>query len=327
MQKLTCYILFLVFIFTISCNDDVGIESVSENKVTIKLIQDGFETRVIDQDNLESEQTQINMAILFTEPGSDVITHKYINAGFTDAVDYKLVTLPVSAAELGSRDIYVVTNYGGISFDDVTTLDDLDAMTTPVVSATSNLDPQNGLCMFGKTFGFDFDDGTNSPAIVYAVRTCAKYRVTLTFPQNSTLSTDNSFLITGAASYTYIVDTEISGSIPPVSGTIPSNAYFDFVTPVALQDNSAGAYVNYTYVYEATQAPQINIYAHLNNSITTQVFSARLPVPTRNYLYDLNVQIYENSGNLRSTGDNMRYRCEISATVSDNGTFKSGVIW
>ncbi|SHE90880.1 hypothetical protein SAMN05444362_102466 [Dysgonomonas macrotermitis] len=266
---------------------------------TIKLRQNGFEAAVIDEDNLESEQTIKNITILLTDPSSDIITHKYVNAGFSDVDDYRLVTLPVELSELGRKDIYVITNYGNSSLQSLTTISDLKEKTTPAVNKTNNLDPEDGLCMFGKTLDFDFNNDTNSPAIVYAVRTCAKYRITLTFPDNPTLSTNNTFLIANAANYTYIVNN--------TGNSIPSNAYFNFAAESPLLETSnANEYSNIAYVYEADKAPQMHIYTHPNNSTTAEEFFADLPIPRRNYLYDIEVQVLDGGTRSLSAGSNSK---------------------
>lgn len=308
-QKLASYILFVVCMFLAGCNDDVRSDFTAGSEAVVKLMFRDFGTRVIDQDNLESEQKQIHITILLTEPASDQVVYKFIDAGFTTVDDYKLVYLPVDSSTLGRKDIYVITNYGNTSFDDVMTLQDLSLKTTPAVSAVNNLNPEEGLCMYGETFDFDFANNTNTPAIVYMERTCVKFRVTVSFPENPTLSTDNSFLIKDAANYSYIVENNID--------SIPSTAYYDYVTPITLQANEANAYVNTTYVYEATRMPQITIYTHINNSAAPQEFTEKLPIPMRNYLYDLDVKIYEHSSNSRSEMNRIFYRHEMSVTVFD----------
>lgn len=284
-----------------------------EGFASLQIQHYGFAARLADEDNLESEQTIHNLSIFFTEPSSEVITHKYVNAGFTTVDDYKLVTLPVSLSELGRKDIYVVTNYDNASLNAVTTLGELRGKTTPVVNKNNNFDPEKGFCMYGKTADFDFNNEERQPAIVYAVRTCAKYRVTVRFPENPTLSTDNSFLISGAANYTYIVD--------DAGMSIPSNAYFNFAKEIPLVADDAGAaYSNIAYVYEASQAPGIHIYTRMNNSAKTQEFTASLPLPERNYLYDIEVQIYEGQSRVSRAADALQHRVEtLVKAYNENG--------
>lgn len=310
MRKLV-YIFSIILLFNTSCTKDSEIAPATAS-VAIKLQQDGFSPKLVDEDNLESEQLILNLTIMFTEPSSNVFTHKFVNAGYTDVDDYKLVTLPLDLSELNRKDIYVITNYGNASFNALSTLDDLKEKQTPVSNKNNLLEPQKGFCMYGKTYDFDFNNETHSPAIVYAVRTCAKYRITLTFPENPTLSTSNSFLITNAANYTYIMD--------DTGNTIPSDAYFNFPKQIDLTDNGAGAYVSTAYIYEATKAPQIYIYTHMNNSSKAQEFSADLPVPQRNYLYDIDVRIYESQTKSLINSKNKdagNYRYETNITVFD----------
>jgi len=302
------YILFILLVFSISCSNEELVDTPNANKATIKLKQTGFQAMLVDGDNLESEQTVKNMTLLFTDPSSDIITHKYIDVSFSSTDDSKIVTLPIDPSELNRKDIYVIANYNNTDFSTLASLNDLKSKTTPVVDENNLLEPANGLCMYGKTLDFDFNNNTNDIAIVYAVRTSAKYRITLTFPQNSSLSTDNSFLITNIAGYTTIVD--------DIENDIPSGSYFDFTEAIPLEAGEENANMNVVYAYEAVQAPEIYIYTHINNSSEAQEFSAKLPIPERNYLYDIDVRVYEETDDLlRSEGKTgARYRFDVSVT-------------
>ncbi|MCD8260735.1 MAG: hypothetical protein LUD15_03975, partial [Bacteroides sp.] len=175
---------------------------------------------------------------------------------------------------------------------DITTLDEMKELWAPEINKSNNLDPLNGFCMYGSLPDVDFTDVTNYPVTVGLVRTCAKLRVNLTFPGNSLLSINNSFLIQRAATYTHVVPNSIV--------TLPMDNYFNFAAALPLTDNGAGVYTGNTYVYEANQAPVITIYTHLGGSTEEQAFTATLPVPQRNYLYDLIIEVYEEGTALRS---------------------------
>lgn len=292
MRKSVYYISFLLLLVIFAgCSSETDIDTPVKNEVLIRLIPQGNLTKVVDEDNLESEQTIKNLTVLFTEPSSNVITHKHVNSGFTSVDDYKVVSIPLEPSELQSKDIYVITNYGNASFNSISTLDELAQMTTPAVNKANNLKPENGFCMYGKTLDFDFANATG-PAIVYAVRTCAKYRINLTFPDDPALSTDNSFVITNAANYTYIVDN--------TGFTIPSNAYFDFASAITLQPASDGSFTNLAYVYEADEDPKIYLYTHIDGSTAAQEYSADLPMPARNYLYDILIKVYKDDSTTKS---------------------------
>lgn len=98
-------------------NDAPGEEPVSG--IFLRIAPEGFGyTRIIDPDNLESEQTVKNLSVFFTEPSSDVVTHSWVYAGFSTQGDYRVVAVPLDASELQTRDIYVIANY-----DDEVTLE------------------------------------------------------------------------------------------------------------------------------------------------------------------------------------------------------------
>lgn len=302
MRKLIYILLFTTTALFTRCSKETDF-SPPVNNVRIKLYHDMFGSRVVDGDNLASERVIKNLSIFFTEPSSNAITDKYINAGYEDINDYRLVTLPIELGTLNRKDIYVVVNYlGNASLNSIKTIDELRTKTTPPADKNSPIRPENGLCMFGKLYDFDFNNETHSPAEVYAVRTCAKIRVNLTFPDNPALSTDNGFVITGAAKYTYIVD--------KTGNTIPDDAYYSFPDFIPLDNNGNNVYTNLAYVYEAAKAPKIHIRTRMNGSNDYQEVSAFLPVPQRNRLYDLDVRIYEDR--TRAAGPMPAYRASLS---------------
>lgn len=304
MHKIYYYILSVTLLLLYSsCSEDT--EDYTENKpssVSIKLVQQtGFSTKVVDEDNLLSEQTVKNISVFLTEPSSNVITYKYVYSGFSSVDDYKLITLPLDPATVLRKDIYIVANYNNVStLDSVSTLDDLKALTTPAVDKTNNLIPENGFCMYGSTLDFNFNDGTNSPAIVNLIRSCAKIRINVTFPENPTLSTNNSFLIQNAAKYTYVI-----GRTKNNLGTAD---YFTYAAPIALVDNGTHVYTQTTYVYEADNVPILYIYTYMNGTSAMQEFSTNLPRPVRNHLFDISIEIYSGdvpSGTKSTNGNNL----------------------
>lgn len=285
MHKLTYILTFLLFFVTACSVDSEYIESANEF-VTIKVPQSAFVGKAVDADNLESEQTIKNISIFLTNPNAEEFYYSAIrNVNYTDEGDYRLVHLPLPLASLGHKDIYVVTNLENSALSQVKNLTELKRMSTPVASKNNNLDPQKGICMYGKTLNFNFNNESKSPAIVDAVRTCAKYNIKLTFPENPLLSSKNAFIILGAATHTTIGD-EV--------GVPASNGYFDYSVPIMLSDNGSGAYTNVTYVYEAEKAPRMGIYLNYNgNASVAPAYIVTLPVPQRNYMYDINVEIYD----------------------------------
>ena len=324
MQKIY-YILPLILLLYTSCNGDADIPAdAGKDKVVLKIMQQsGFTTKAIDGDNLAVEQTVKNLSIFFTEPSANTISNKYVFAGFSAMGDYQIVTLPLDAATVNSKDIYVIANYDNeAALNAAATINDLEALKTPVIDKTNNLAPEKGFCMYGNTLNFNFNDGTNSPAIVNMKRSVAKFRITVTFPENPLLSTKNSFLIQNAATYTNVVGSE---TLP----SIPVDDLFTYAAPIALNNNGAGAFVNNTYVYESSQAPSIYIYTYMNNSAQQQEFSATLPKPVRNHLYDISIQIYSGdvpSGTRSFSGDEKDRKYAIKSTVTvydENGNIET----
>lgn len=287
-KRLSYYILSVVCLLA-GCNPQETEEPVGGHTVAIYLrATDGFHTRVVDADNLASEQTINNISLFFAEPSTTTFTHTFIHTGFTISGDYQLITLPLEPTELLTKDIYVIANY-----DDTGTLETLTSTTqlldmhTPEVDKTNNLDPSKGFCMYGFLLDADFTDTSQSPLTVGLTRACAKYRINLTFPDDPNLSTVNSFLIQQAAKYTYIIDNN--------THVLPLTDYFNFAAPLPLTNNGADVYTNMVYLYDATAAPAITIYVYLGGSAITQEFTGDLPIPQRNYLYDINIEGYEES--------------------------------
>ncbi|MCD7936133.1 MAG: hypothetical protein LUG98_04670 [Tannerellaceae bacterium] len=293
MRKIVYYIV-PVLLLLIACTRVDSTESIPEEGSIIRLgLPQPFRTRIVDEDNLASEQTIHTISVFLTDPSSDTFTHTYINTGFSTSGDYKLVSLPEEPADLGTKNIYVVTNYDdAATLEALSTLTDLKNLHTPEVNKSNNLDPLKGFCMYGSTLNFDFTSGTN--ALVEVERTCAKMRINLTFPENPTLSTNNSFLIQHAAGYTYIIENP--------TAVLPLSDYFNFAADLPLTDNGEQTYTNIVYVYQAPQPPVITLYTYINNSAEPQSYTADLPIPDRNYLYDIDIRVYEDTGsNTRTT--------------------------
>ncbi|MCD8072608.1 MAG: hypothetical protein LUE10_05470 [Alistipes sp.] len=307
------YILFLLLIL-VSCSS-AG-EHFQGKGIEIRLYQGGFSTRVVDEDNLASEQVINNISVFFTDPGEDAILYKYVFSGFTTSGDYRIVTIPLEPDELRRKDIYVVTNYDdSAALEAVTTVTGLGRLRTPVVSKSDNLEAGDGFCMYGMTEGFDFTDQSLGAPVVNVERTCAKMRITVTFPDNPRLSTENSYLIARAASYTFLAE--------DTGQSLPSGDYFNFASETELVPTGR-AFTGTAYVYQADVAPVLYIYTHINGSSQEQEYSADLPVPDRNYLYDLDVRIYESlvSGRSAPTG----YHAEMTLKIFDGFGEKIGEV-
>ncbi|WP_291585564.1 hypothetical protein [Bacteroides sp.] len=303
------FIVSIILLCNVSCNDDNMPEPDVDTTAYIKIQQNLFKgATMIDEDNLENEQVINTIALFLTEPSSQEITYKYINIGSVNVDGYRLIALPLQLSELQKKDVYLITNYKDINLSVVNTMDDINELTTPAVDKNHDLDPNEGFCMYGELLNYDFTD-ENSSAIVNLERTCAKYRVTLTFPDNPVLSMDNTFVIANEASYTHIVNDLRTG--------IPDSDYFNIADPIILESDGSGKYINTVYMYEAEKAPKIYIYTRINNSSQKQEFSTELPVPYRNFIYDIDIQIYENkdSGTTRLGGIEPQYRMKTIVRI------------
>lgn len=300
----------MIWLCNVSCSDNDMPEPDINKTAYIKIQQNLFKSATMaDEDNLESEQTIKTIALFLTEPSSTKIIYKYVNIGSMDMDKYKLVTIPLQLSELQKKDVYLITNYGNTNLSAVETMDDIEELNTPAMDKNHVLDPSEGFCMYGKLLNFDFSN-TNSSAIVNVERTCAKYRITLTFPENPVLSTDNTFVIANEASYTHIVD--------GLRGGIPDTDYFNIASPLPLKPDESGKYMNTVYMYEAEKAPQIYVYTRINGSSVKQEFSADLPAPYRNYMYDIDIQIYENydSRTTRTDATAPQYKMEMTVKTA-----------
>lgn len=73
-------------------------------------------------------------------------------------------------------------------------------------------------------------------------------------------------------------------------------------------------------MYQSTHTPVITFYTYFHGGTEQQEFTANLPVPDRNYLYDLDVRIFEDTdSNTRSfsSGNKKGYRWEYNVCVYD----------
>lgn len=311
MYKLV-FIVSIILLCNVSCssNSDILPKPDMDKTAYIKIQQNHFKGAVVaDEDNLESEQVINTIALFLTEPSSQEIAFKYLNMGSINMNGYRLIALPLQLSELQKKDVYLITNYGNVDLSAVNTMDDIKELTTPAVDKNHDLDPDEGFCMYGELLNYDFTT-LDASAIVNVERTCAKYRVTLSFPDNPVLSTDNTFVIANEASYTHIVDGLRAG--------IPESDYFNIADPVILEPDGTGKYINAIYMYEAEKAPKIYIYTRINNSSQKQEFSTELPAPYRNYIYDIDIQIYENkdSRTTRQRGTEPQYRMKTTVKTA-----------
>lgn len=301
------FIVSIILLCNVSCSDGDMPNPEVDKTAYIKMQQNLFKSaNMVDEDNLASEQVINTIALFLTEPSSQEIAYKYTNIGSINMDGYRLIALPLQVSELQKKDVYLITNYKNINLSAVNTMDDIKNLNTPTVDKNHDLDPNEGFCMYGELLNYDFTD-TNSSAIVSMERTCAKYRVTLTFPDNPVLSTDNTFVIANEASYTHIVN--------GLRTSIPDSDYFNIASPISLEADGTGKYINTVYMYEAEKAPKIYIYTRINNSSQKQEFSTELPVPYRNFIYDIDIQIYESKDSRTTRLSGIEPQYEMKTTV------------
>lgn len=315
MTKKPYIFLLMLFKLAVSCSETGENEPDNGTGGTVIRLGTGqFSTRVVDDDNLASEQVVDNISVFFTDPSSDDIVYSYVDVGFSTSGDYRVVSVPLEPADLGEKDIYVITNYDDFSvLEALTTITEMEQVRTPEIDKSNNLEAGQGFCMYGMLAGFDFTDTSAGSPIVNVERTCAKLRITLSFPGNPRLSADNSYLVAKAATYTYVME-ETGNTLSPVD-------YFNFASETELT-LSGTVFTGIAYVYEADELPQLYIYTHMNGSTEAQEFMTDLPLPERNYLYDLDVRIYEDIGTTRS-GSDTGYRMEATVTAFDgNGNLQ-----
>ncbi|MDR2955028.1 MAG: hypothetical protein LBV43_08100 [Prevotella sp.] len=285
MKKTVLYIAFIIIsVVFAACSNDDDIITDNEETDKISLIINpvaNMQTKVVDDDNLASEETIKNLSIFFTEPSSTVIVDKYIHYNFRNVDDdRKLVILSLNPEVVKQKDIYIVANCDDVGMlNSYTTVSNLKNMPTPIADSLNLLVPEDGFPMFGATLNFDFT--TKEVAVVNLERAVTKMRITLKFLDSTYVGTNNTFRIQKAAKYTTISS---EGSL-----TIPTDAYYNYISDMPFNENSAQEYIAIAYLYESAEVPILNIQSFLNNEV--QTFSVRLPLPLRNYLYDIEVDI------------------------------------
>lgn len=289
MKKIALYIAFIISIAFVGCSqdeDEIKVEKTQNISLFINPVNN-IRTKVIDDDNLASEQTINDLSIFLTDPSTDAITNKYIHQSFTSAEEgCKIISLPITPDEAQTKDIYVVANFNdAASLNALSSIAALKQLATPQTDATNLLDPAKGFAMFGETLNFNFTTQTETLVPVEMVRTVAKIRVKLTFADTDYIGTNNSFLIENAAQYTFL---DNSGS------SIPSDAYFNYTTPVALNRGAnSQEFNNTTYIYESGASPIMNVSTTIGNPAEVKQYTINLPQPERNHLYDVDIQIFK----------------------------------
>ncbi|MCL2561684.1 MAG: DUF4906 domain-containing protein [Rikenellaceae bacterium] len=310
MRKLL-YILLLALLPMWGCYDDSlrkpdGRESIG---VPIVLSTASITTPVGDPDNMPAEYSIVNLSIFFADAGSTTINSVFVHPTFS-SIDFstigntKLVNLPLTPGALTNQDIYVVANCSDVAaMNAVQTVADIKALQTPAATTATGLTTTAGLPMYGTLPNADLNTSTvSAPLNVLLTRACAKIRVTVTFTGPTWVGTNNRVQLQNAAPYTFYVP----GNIPALA----TSALINYpITNLTAQ--SAQQFSGIVYVYESATAPQLQIYTTVSGTTYNYTASANFPVPVRNYLYDIEIQI------LPPTRSGLCEEAEVSVRVKE----------
>ncbi|GHS99738.1 hypothetical protein FACS189421_10740 [Bacteroidia bacterium] len=282
-------ILLLIGFFAAACDENTVEIPEKQSGVSMLLTPLRSANALNDPDNLVDEYAIVNLHVFLANPGTATITNKFINQAFTSANDTTIlnsqwVTLPLDPSTLTNKDIYVIANCDDVaSLNAVQTVSDIQALKTPQATAAAGLTTARGLPMYGQFLNANLITSTTAnPLTVMLTRTCAKMRVTLTFTGASYIGSNNTFAIENAAAYTYYVKND---TFKIATSNLVNYPQMTFT------QNTAQQFQAITYVYESLQLPRLHLYTTLNGTPTEFIASANFPLPVRNYLYDIQIQI------------------------------------
>jgi hypothetical protein len=243
-----------------------------------------------DNDNLPQEYALLNLSLLLTEPGDDRFVQRFVHTSFSGAGGdaspaCKLVNLPLDEALQRTYDLYVVANFDNTdALNRLQTLSDLRDLTTPKLLPNNRLSTERGLPMYGELPGADLSTAGAQPLTVSLQRICAKVRVTLTFTDPHWVGTDNRFSLNDAAPFAYFMPRQ--EWTPQQMGTNLVNYLYLAMTQVDSQTFTGTA-----YVYESPVQPALELYTILNNRERRFVARDHFPLPVRNRLYDILLEV------------------------------------
>ncbi|GAE84214.1 fimbrial protein [Bacteroides reticulotermitis] len=287
-------ILFLAVVIFICCKDDDGNPAEGHETVYIRFTPEEITRAGTSEDDLAEEYEIRNLSIFLTEVGSNLITDRFVHQAFSSvdpatAMNYKQVALPLNPSKSGRKDVYVVANCGDIAaLNAVANLSGLKALRTPQATAVAGLSIAEGLPMYGESNDMNLEaTSVRSSALVMLKRTCAKLRITLAFTDTSWVGGGNAYTIENAAPYTSYVQ-----------GYIPAFTSIDMVSypRIAFAQANAQEFESVAYIYESSSAPHIHIYTELGGEVKDYAVNTGLPLPVRNNLYDIRIEIYSPEG-------------------------------
>ena len=288
-MKIYLSLLLMAAVFLTSCEKDNNLIP-EEQAEKIYLAFAPLDNVVLrSTDNLPEEYAIQNLSVFLTDVvGSNTIQYSYPDIAFTpadpnpagDTLNTKQITIALDPATIGQRDVYVVANYQG-TLPAITTVTQIQAIQTPEATTTTGLPTTNGLPMYGTLLNANLSStSANAPALVPLTRTCAKFRVTLTYTSATYAGTNNSFTMINVPTYTLYA----GNNAPPAALiTYPETA---------LPPMGTLQYQGVVYAYESTVMPAISINTTINGAAKTYNITTNLPVSSRNNLYDIDVQIY-----------------------------------
>ncbi|MDR0811912.1 MAG: hypothetical protein LBN23_06560 [Paludibacter sp.] len=245
-----------------------------------------------ETDNLAGEYKIVNISVFLADANSNTISDKFVHQSFTSITsgiqNCKSVNLPLDPTIIPRKDVYVIANFAdNAALQAISTVDDIKRLKTPQITNTQTLDTIIGLPMYGESRNVNLSIATAAaPAQITLIRACAKLRITLTFPDASWLGTNSNFVIENAAPYTYFVKND--------TANIAQSAFVNY-QPINFTAVSAQQFVGIAYVYEASVSPRLHIFTTIDGARHNYTASSNFPLPVRNYLYDIDVQILKSA--------------------------------
>jgi hypothetical protein len=240
-----------------------------------------------DADNLPEEYAILNMSLFLTDASKEQITDKFVYANYSrlneaTMLNCQLVRLPLDPAKLSRKDIYIIANCDNVdALNAVESLADLEQLYTPRLDHPHILTTARGLPMYGESLNTDLSASAENPVAIHLDRACSKLRLKLVFPNEDWTGLRPAFIVENAAAFTsYIPGQEADG---------PEDLYT--TAPILFDAVNAQEYTAITYIYASTIAPRIRLQALFFGDQKEYDAESNFPVPQRNYLYDIELQI------------------------------------
>lgn len=239
------------------------------------------------EDNLPEEYAILNLSFFLTNPGSETVTDKFIHYPFTSAdasiYNRKQIRLPLAGTLPVNKDIHVIANCNDVNaLRNIATVADLRSLQTPKLLPNRTIGTSEGLPMYGYQGNASLNTDSDLPVSIELIRLCAKIRVTLAFTSSGWIGTDNRFSMQNVASYASFMPQVFPGDEPAVTS----------YPRIPLQKDNLLEFRGTTYIYESSQLPYLQIFTVLGGK--EKVYTARdnFPLPVRNHLYDIRVEVY-----------------------------------